>query len=1176
MTQLVLAVLVGSSVFLLAYGVNLLYLAAASLRIPRRAAPERLASGEPHVCVQIPIYNEHHVAERVVNAVAALDWPRDRLEIQVLDDSNDDTVDLVAACVTAWRSREVNVSHVRRPARTGYKAGALAAGMALTDAPFLAVFDADFMPRSDFLRRTVGVFADPEVGFVQARWTNLNQSYSLFTKLQALMVDFHFQVEQLVRPARGFFTNFTGSAGVWRRAAIEAAGGWSSATLTEDLDLSYRAQLAGWRAAYLEAVEVGQELPVEVNGYRGQQSRWAGGSFQTARALLPSILAARLPLRVKFQATMHLLAYLAPILMLLQVACYPALLFLHTKGDLYQWVRLPVVVNVLSLAPAAGFCAAQARLGRSWWRRAPLALCWSCLGAATSYTVLLAFARSFRRGGEFVRTPKYRIELPGQEWRTSAYVRALDGQMPQEAVLGGLLLAIAAATLSASWWLLAVYSGIFAFGFLALAGLSAYQGLEVLALRRLGLGALHRLRRWAPTLGLFASCAVLLAAFTRLPDPFEDSYQHWLMAADLAATGHLRDPIFSMQDTWLPGYQVLAAAVLKAFGLWRLDLLKVLGALIGLGVLALVHQLAPNRRQARIAVLLLVLNPVFLLVSTDAVAEPLLTLLLLAAALAGVRRRSVPAAALCLGACLVGTKAWLFIGALAAVSLVPWLVRTRPMVRPGLAWAPALAVAAGLQLAFAPASHSAARAAQEVASASARGSIAASASGRLWELLSTYGLATLPVTLAAPAGLVAIRRDGARLRWLHLPSLVYLGIVVLLVALGVYTGSHRYLYLALPSLALLAAALLDRAPAPAWVLSAGAAALLTAGFVPLFLGFAAANRGLEAAGLAASRTPGRLLTDSPVAAYFSHKPPGEIAGSMVLPAGRTQALAWLRDHGYGSVVVERISYYPATATFPDLASGSPGPGFAPLGQERSYTVDGGKVAFAYRVLPARPSAPLFGSLRLAISPQPAAGKTAPLAKGAYLTAGGTSLAGEGMGFGVPVVRFAGGWWYPGTATTSDTSSASGTAWVRDFHLDEAGGDAAHGYRFVRTASRGTVEVDYLVLPGGVQISLGVLNLAPGALEFGVLNEESAAFDDLAAPGVTLTGPAFGRWEPVGGAWARLRSAAAGAEWEVPALAGARLDGGRELQGDLDWAGLDYLFGPGFTGATYTVHIQEAQ
>lgn len=1152
--MIALAVLLGvlglSSALLLVYGVNLLYLSWSALRIPRADAPSMFAGDEPLVCVQIPVYDERHVATRVIDAVAAFDWPRDRLEVQVLDDSDDDTVAIVAASVDAWRARGLRIAHIRRGTRDGYKAGALAHGLGLTAARFIAIFDADFRPEPAFLRSLMGAFADPAVGFVQARWTHLNARYSLFTALQALMVDFHFEVEQLVRPAHGFLTNFTGSAGVWRRAAIEEGGGWTARTLTEDLDLSYRAQLAGWRAVYREGVQVPQELPVDVNGYRGQQARWATGSFQTARALLPALLRSNLPGRVKFQAVLHLLAYLAPVLMLVQIACYPALLVLQAQGELYQWVRLPAFVNLISLAPAIGFCVAQRRLGHSWWRRAPAAAMWSFLGAGTSYTVLRALLRSARSGGAFVRTPKYRIERPGQEWRSSSYVRVLDSRTPQEALLGFALLGLVVATAAAGWWLLSLYSLLFAGGFLALAGVSAYQSVEILAFRRHGLHALRTVQRVAPSLALFGAAAAGLALFLRLPDPFEDSYQHWLIAAHLAATGSLRDPIFSMQDTWLPGYQLAAAGILKAFGLWRLDLLKLASAACALVSLVLVYRLAPNSRQGRVAVLLLALNPVFLLVSTDAVAEPLLVVLLLAGALAGMRGRSAWAALFCLAACLVGTKAWIWVGAVGLVSVLPWLLQRRP--RPGWAWAPALVAAGLLEVAFAPAAHSTARAAQEVASATARGSVPGSAGARLWELLSTFGLATLPQAALAVPGLRSVRADSPRVRWLFAPAAIYLGVVVLLVADGVYSGSHRYLYPALPALALLAAAALSRVPVPATVLAAGASAALVLGFIPLFQGFAAANSGLEAAGRAAASVPGALLTDSPVAAYFSHKPPDRIAGSAALPAGRDDALSWLRAHGYTSLVLERISYYPATSIFPDLSSGTAGVGFQALGDQRLYTVDGGKEVFAYRVL---------GGIEL--GPPPPEGKTAPLAKGAFLPA----LAGEGMGFGAPIVRFADGWWYPGTST-------GGSA--RVFQLDMTGGDAAHGYRFVRTASRGAVAVTYHLTATGLQVTVRPLWLAAGVQQVAVLNEQSAAFDDFADPSRTLTGSAFGRWEPVAGGWARLQSRPAGLQWSLPALPGAQLVGGREVGPGLDWAGLDYLFGAGFTGAAYQITIQEAR
>ena len=1183
---LVLALLVLSSAFLLVYGLNLIYLSVNALLTPRRSTTP-FAGEEPLVCVQLPIFNEHHVATRVINAVAAFDWPLDRLEIQVLDDSDDDTVEIVGRCVEDWRRRGRRITHVRRGTRAGYKAGALAHGMGITDAAYLAVFDADFAPEPDFLRRTMGAFADPEAAFVQARWGHLNERYSPFTALQALMVDFHFQVEQLVRPARGFLTNFTGSAGIWRRAAIEDAGGWSAATLTEDLDLSYRAQLRGWGAVYCEDVVVRQELPVDVNGYRGQQARWATGSFQTARRLLPAVFRSGLRPAAKLQAALHLLAYLAPMLMLLQIACYPLLILSIGHGEAYDAARLPFFVSFLSLSPTLGILAAQARLGRTWWRSVPGAIGWSLIGAGTSYTVLRAFLRAFRSGGRFVRTPKYRIEASGQDWQGSAYVRLLDPVAPQEAALGLAVAVIGMATSGVRWWLPAVYAFLFAAGLLGLAGVSLYQAVEVLTLRRLGRGAFRALRAATPSAAVFGVATVLLLVFARLPDPFEDSYQHWLMAANLASTGRLVDPLFNMQDTWLPGYQVAAAALLKAFGLWRLDLLKLFGAGLGLGILAAVHELAPNRRQGRIAVLLLAMNPVFLLVSGSAVAEPLLTLLLVGAALAALRGRPAYAALLAMAACLVGTKAWLWVGAIAMVSLA---VRTTPSVsaapshlppRAGkavvlrFAWFPALLMAALLQLAFAPATHSAARGGQELASAVIRGSALASPAARLWQLLGTFGLATIPTAALALPGLAA-GGDPVRRRWLHLPALLYLGAVVMLVAAGVYTGSHRYLYPALPSLALLAAAALDRAPRGATVVSAGASALLLLGFIPVFQGFAADNRGLQAAGLAAARVPGALLTDSPVAAYFSGKPPTQIAGSLALPSGRLDAVSWLRRHGFTSLVIEDVDYYQAKAVFPDLAAGRPDGPFLGLGDEGAYTVAGGKQAYVYELPRPRSSGAVSSGIEVSVAPVPGEGKTAGLGHGPYLVRNGHPLLGEGMGLGVPIVRFDDGWWYPGNVHTEDVSSAGVRRWTSVFSLDRTGGDSAHGYRFVSSPSRGQVQVTYTLGPDRLTVAAQVLRLDAGARQLALLNEESAAFDDYADATRTLRGSEFGRWLAVAGGWGRVRDGGDRVEFGLLALPGLDLHAGRELGAGLDWAGLDYLLAPDVRSTSYEIRIQEAR
>jgi cellulose synthase/poly-beta-1,6-N-acetylglucosamine synthase-like glycosyltransferase len=1189
-TPIAIGIIVATSLALFGFGANLLYLTWRATQLhPRRHQPVS-GGNEPRVCVQVPIYNERYVAERVLDAVCGLEWPRDRFEVQVLDDSDDDTVSIVARRAAHWRQRGVDVTHVRREWRDGFKAGALAHGMTLTTTPFIAIFDADFMPPPDFLRRTLGVFEDPSVGFVQARWGHLNEGYSWFTRLQALAIDFHFLVEQAVRSSHGYFTNFTGTAGVWRRTAIEDSGGWSAATLTEDLDLSYRAQLRGWRTAYLEDLVVPEELPVSIDAYRRQQSRWATGSFQSAFILLIPVLRSRHRAAVKLQATMHLLAYGVGPVMLLQLGCYPLLLLTPVSRALpWQLTYFAVLFVMIGISPWVGFIVAQTRRGRPWWSGVPSLLC-QVVGAGMSFTVILALLRATRRGGEFVRTPKHQIVERGQEWRDQAYVRVGDARAVGEALLGVGALLIVPFAIAVGQWLVAIYSSLFALGFFTVAFLSAVDLLEVITLRSLGRRALARVRAAAPALGLLALCGLLLLAAAQMPEPFEDGYAHWLIAANLASTGHLHDPLFGMQDTWLPGYHLLAAAVLWVFGIPQLLALKVLGALIGLGTLACVYALAPNGRQGRLAVALLALNPVFLFTSGSTVVEPLLTALITGMALAAVRGRMKLAGFLAVLACLTATKAWIWIGAIAGFTALEIIRgrlardRGRPTPTPAVAWAvPAVALLIFLQLGFAPASHSVARGSVEVVSATARGSLAAGAVTRLLELGGTYGLAALPLFAFGLLGLVLVLRRPAsfggmaRVRFLYVPAMVYLGAVYALVAAGTYTGSHRYLYPALPALALLAAAMLDRRAPLVRTLAVGASGLLVVGFLPVFAGFASDNAGLIAAGKAASAGTGLLVTDSPVVAFYSGKRPSEITGSQVLPGDRAQAVDWMRSHGVGAVVLEGISYYPATMLFPDLASGLATLPFEPLGEQAQYQVAGGKPVFAYRLGADLQVQSIYPGVAACIEGAPGPGKTAPLAKGLVLEIAGRDAAGEGMGFGVPIVHYSDGWVYSRTATTIDSSTSTATSWQRVYQLDEIGGDKAHGYAFEPIASRGSVEVTYTVDSAGVSVSVRALKLAPGYTDVGILNEQSAAFNDFADQSQTLVGAAFGSWVTVDGGWARLQSRSLGVQWSVPVLAGAQLHGGRELIApDFDWAGLDYMFGASFSGATYRINVQQAR
>lgn len=298
-------------------------------------APDR---PRPVVTVQLPVFNESRVVTRLIDAAAALDYPADRLEIQVLDDSTDETRAAAACAVARHRARGVDIRHLVRAERAGYKAGALAAGLARARGELVAVFDADFVPPPDFVRRLAPRFADPSVGMVQARWAHLNRARSPLTIAQATLLDAHFLVEHPARMHAGLFFNFNGTAGMWRRACIEDAGGWSDDTLTEDLDLSYRAQLRGWRFVFEEAVEAPGELPADAAALRSQQRRWTRGAIQTARKLWPWVWRARLPLRVKIEAFVHLTSNLA----------YPLLLALGL-------LLLPVLIGPASLPPAAAW-----------------------------------------------------------------------------------------------------------------------------------------------------------------------------------------------------------------------------------------------------------------------------------------------------------------------------------------------------------------------------------------------------------------------------------------------------------------------------------------------------------------------------------------------------------------------------------------------------------------------------------------------------------------------------------------------------------------------------------------------------------------------------------------------------------------------------------------------------
>jgi cellulose synthase/poly-beta-1,6-N-acetylglucosamine synthase-like glycosyltransferase len=397
------------------YGVHRLVLVVEYLRTRSKTEPRPPDPVEwPRVTVQLPLYNEMYVATRLI-----------------------ETTRIVGELVAAYREDGFDIHHLHRTDRRGFKAGALAAGLAVAKGDLLAVFDADFVPRPDFLRLAVPHFTDPRLGMVQGSWSHINRGYSLLTRVEAILLDGHFLIEHTARHRSGCFFNFNGTAGIWRRAAIEAAGGWEHDTLTEDLDISYRSQLAGWRFLYLPELDVPSELPVDINGFKSQQFRWAKGSIQTGRKLLGRILKADLPWRVKFEAFVHLTnnsSYLLTVLIALLI--FPAMILRAGTGyAALLLIDLPLFLGA-TVSVLLFYITSQVAGGHSWRQAIRYIPAVMAIGIGLSINNSRAVLSGlFQRGGTFHRTPKYRIEQRGQEWLSKRYRAGADLSFLLEGIL---------------------------------------------------------------------------------------------------------------------------------------------------------------------------------------------------------------------------------------------------------------------------------------------------------------------------------------------------------------------------------------------------------------------------------------------------------------------------------------------------------------------------------------------------------------------------------------------------------------------------------------------------------------------------------------------------------------------------------------------------------------------
>jgi cellulose synthase/poly-beta-1,6-N-acetylglucosamine synthase-like glycosyltransferase len=395
----------------------------------------------PRVTIQLPIYNEQFVIDRLIESVCRLEYPRDLLEIQVLDDSTDETQQVAQLIVDRYRTLGYPIVYLHRTNRTGFKAGALQEGLKSATGEFIAIFDADFVPRPDWLLRTIHHFAEPTIGMVQTRWTHLNRDYSFLTQVEAILLDGHFVLEHGARSRAGLFFNFNGTAGIWRRCVIDQAGGWQHDTLTEDTDLSYRAQILGWKFKYLQDIECPAEVPIEMTAFKTQQQRWAKGLIQTSKKILPRVFRADVPFRTKVEAWYHLTANISyPLMVVLSVLLMPAMIIRFYQG----WWEMLYIDFPLFLAStfsiSSFYLVSQKELYPRRWLRTFLYLPFlMALGIGLTITNTIAVMEAlFGIRSPFTRTPKYRVQKRGEKSKGAAKYRKRLGIIPfLELLVGG-------------------------------------------------------------------------------------------------------------------------------------------------------------------------------------------------------------------------------------------------------------------------------------------------------------------------------------------------------------------------------------------------------------------------------------------------------------------------------------------------------------------------------------------------------------------------------------------------------------------------------------------------------------------------------------------------------------------------------------------------------------------
>ncbi len=466
----------GIAIILAVYGLHALFLTILAIcnRSKLVANPENPAEW-PVVTVQLPIYNERYVVKRLLRAVAGLDYPIQKLQIQVLDDSDDATSEIIAEQVSYFKAQGINIAHIQRSTRDGYKSGALSWGLNSAIGEYIAIFDADFVPAPDTLRRMVPhLCTNSDLGCVQARWGHINPNVSWLTRAQSAGIDGHFVVEQTARSSSDLLLNFNGTAGVWRRVCLDDSGGWSSDTLTEDLDLSYRAQLRGWRIRYLSEVIVPGELPGTIGAYKRQQFRWAKGSIQTAKKMLPRVWHSQLNLKTKIGATLHLTNYFVHPLIFLNL-----ILALPISFSQSPLVKLVPFIAIAGLGTGLMYWNTMRHDAKSLRQRIYHLVALLILGLGLSINNTKAVIEALLGiKSAFLRTPKYNLRYNFSRIRSDAYSLPRDPMLWVETVLALYALCLAMNFIFGGVWRLGIWILVYGLGFTYIAGLGFIQSLQ--------------------------------------------------------------------------------------------------------------------------------------------------------------------------------------------------------------------------------------------------------------------------------------------------------------------------------------------------------------------------------------------------------------------------------------------------------------------------------------------------------------------------------------------------------------------------------------------------------------------------------------------------------------------------------------------------------------------------